>query len=62
MKEYWLFTLECNGTKTNAFFEFFPNVLDLKLASKGEEYTIINIIELTESQYNKLTDYGTMHK
>ena len=33
MKDYWLFTLECNGTKTNAFFEFFPNVLDLKLAS-----------------------------
>ena len=62
MKEYWLFTLECNGTKTNAFFEFFPNVVNLKLSSKGEEYTIINIIELTERQYNKLTDYGTIHK
>ena len=62
MKEYWLFTLEYNGTKTNAFFEFFPNVLDLKLASKGEEYTIINIIELTERQYNKLTDYGTVRQ
>jgi len=55
MKEYWLFTLECNGTKINAFFEFFPGVLDLKLASKGNEYTIINFIELTEIQYNKLT-------
>lgn len=62
MKEYWLFTLECNDTKTNAFFEFFPGVLDLKLASKGEEYTIINIIGLTERQYNKLTNYGTIHK
>jgi hypothetical protein len=61
MKDYWLFTLECNGTKTNAFFEFFPNVLDLKLASKGEKYTIINIIELTKRQYNKLTDYE-LHK
>jgi hypothetical protein len=62
MKEYWLFTLECNDTKTNAFFEFFPTALDLKLASKGEEYTIINFIELTERQYNKLTEHGTIHK
>lgn len=56
MKEYWLFTLEYNGTKINAFFEFFPTALDLKLASKGNEYTIINFIELTERQYNKLTE------
>lgn len=55
MKEYWLFTLEYNGTKINVFFDFFPTALDLKLASKGNEYTIINFIELTERQYNKLT-------
>ena len=62
MKEYWLFTLECNGIKTNAFFEFFPCALDLKLVSKGEKYTIINFIKLTERQYNKLTDYGRVHQ
>lgn len=53
-KEYWLFTINFDNAILNCFFDWFPSKKDLKKASKGKEYAIINTMQLTEEQYNKL--------
>ena len=59
--EYWLFTLYSpQAGYINCWYEHFPTKQDLIKACKdcGDKtgsYAIINVTELTEEQYNKLT-------
>lgn len=55
MEEYWMFTLVYNNTIASSFFDTFPSKQDLKEICGGEAYAIISITQLTEEQYNKLT-------
>ena len=56
MNEYWLFTITYGNHTHNVFYDFFPTKQDLLRISKGENYGILNIKQLTEEQYKKLTD------
>lgn len=56
MNEYWLFTIIYGNHTHNVFYDFFPTKQDLLRISKGENYGILNIKQLTEEQYKKLTD------
>ena len=50
-----MFTLVYNNTIASSFFDTFPSKQDLKEICGGEAYAIISITQLTEEQYNKLT-------
>lgn len=58
--EYWLVSVRyaLNGcdTESNCFFAYFPAKQDIQNAIGAERYTILHIQNLTEEQFNKLTE------
>ena len=63
--EYWvvsvMYVLNGGNVQSNCFFSYFPTKQDIQNSIGAEKYTILHMQNLTEEQFDKLTEreYGT---